>query len=336
MLLPLIARGANYSAEKTVVDGMDVVRLSDAAHKTQVSIAPGMGNSAYEMKVNGKNILYFPYSGPGEWKTKMIPCAIPFLGPWANRLDEDAYWANDKKYILNPSLPGLRRDQFGASIHGVLYFANVWKVVSVKADAQSARVVSQLEFWKYPDMMAQFPFAHTITMTHRLAAGVLQIEVQIQNHSVSPMPVSVGFHPFFRLHDSPRPEWSVHLPARKLVVLNEKLMPTGEFKNTDYADPQPLASRTLDDIMTDLVRGGDGKTTYWVQGKREKISVTFGPKYLVGVAFTPPDKEAVCLEPMAAITNAFNLAHRGLYKDLQSIAPGGEWKESFWIKPEGV
>jgi aldose 1-epimerase len=38
---------------------------------------------------------------------------------------------------------------------------------------------------------------------------------------------------------------------------------------------------------------------------------------------------------MAALTNAFNLAHKGVYRDLQSIAPGGQWRESFWITPEG-
>jgi len=28
-----------------------------------------------------------------------------------------------------------------------------------------------------------------------------------------------------------------------------------------------------------------------------------------------------------------NLAQKGLYKELQSIAPGGFWQESFWIRP---
>jgi aldose 1-epimerase len=30
-----------------------------------------------------------------------------------------------------------------------------------------------------------------------------------------------------------------------------------------------------------------------------------------------------------------NLAHRGVYKELQSIPPDGSWEESFWIKPSG-
>jgi aldose 1-epimerase len=149
------------------------------------------------------------------------------------------------------------------------------------------------------------------------------------------MPVSVGFHPFFRLHDSPRDQWSVRLPARQKVLLDGRMFPTGKFEKTAYDDPQPLQGVRLDDVLTDLERGADGRAVFRVQGKREKISVGFGRNYPVGVVFTPPDKEAVCLEPMAAITNALNLAQKGIYKALESIPPGGEWKESFRIIPEG-
>ena len=45
--------------------------------------------------------------------------------------------------------------------------------------------------------------------------------------------------------------------------------------------------------------------------------------------------EFVCLEPMAGITNAMNLAHRGVYNDLQDIPPGGSWEETFRIRPSG-
>jgi aldose 1-epimerase len=38
---------------------------------------------------------------------------------------------------------------------------------------------------------------------------------------------------------------------------------------------------------------------------------------------------------MAGITDALNLAQKGLYNELQSIPPGGTWQESFWIKPSG-
>ena len=38
---------------------------------------------------------------------------------------------------------------------------------------------------------------------------------------------------------------------------------------------------------------------------------------------------------MAGVTNALNLAQKGLYKELQSILPGQVWQESFWIRPKG-
>ena len=43
----------------------------------------------------------------------------------------------------------------------------------------------------------------------------------------------------------------------------------------------------------------------------------------------------VCLEPMVGITNSMNLAHRGVYDDLQYIPPGGMWEEAFRIRASG-
>jgi hypothetical protein len=30
-----------------------------------------------------------------------------------------------------------------------------------------------------------------------------------------------------------------------------------------------------------------------------------------------------------------NLAQAGKYNELQSVAPGGHWEESFWVTPSG-
>ena len=65
-----------------------------------------------------------------------------------------------------------------------------------------------------------------------------------------------------------------------------------------------------------------------------------GPNYRAVVIWAPAEgggsqRNFICFEPMAGITNALNLAHRGLYKELQSIPPGQTWQESFWIRPSG-
>ena len=96
-----------------------------------------------------------------------------------------------------------------------------------------------------------------------------------------------------------------------------------------------LRSVQLDDVFSNLIPGADGRPQFSVQGKREKVTVSYGPKYTVAVVYAPPGKGFICFEPMSAITNAFNLAHAGVYKELHSIPPGGQWRESFWISTSG-
>jgi aldose 1-epimerase len=50
---------------------------------------------------------------------------------------------------------------------------------------------------------------------------------------------------------------------------------------------------------------------------------------------TQQDRNFICIEPMAGITDAVNLAQKGRYSELQTIPPGATWQESFWIRPSG-
>src|SRR4051812_34578427 len=95
VLFSLLASAAlaQYSARQ---DG-EVVRLEDSTHQIRVSILPGIGNVAFEMRVKGENVLPFP-SDIAQYRSRPTLNGIPFLAPWANRLDEQAFYANGKKY----------------------------------------------------------------------------------------------------------------------------------------------------------------------------------------------------------------------------------------------
>lgn len=322
---------SNYSAQKTTVDGIEVVRLTDAAHKTEVSIIPSIGNFAYEMKVNGHNVLYWPYKSLTDFKAHPGFAGIPFLSPWANRLDDDAFWANGKKYLLRPELGNLRRDQNQLPIHGLVSYAPDWQVVRVSADGSGAEVTSRLDFYKKPEWMAQFPFAHTIEMTYRLADGVLEVRTMVENRASEPMPLVIGYHPYYQITDAPRDQWKIHLAARDHYELSTKLIPTGVTKPIEFPDPVSLASQPLDDVFG----GVNHDDEFRVEGATQKISIRYGPHYTVAVVYAPPGRNFVCFEPMTGITDGFNLAQSGVYKDLQSIPPDAKWQESFWIHPSG-
>jgi len=329
-----MSQAQQYTAQKTTEDGIEVIRLADAASRTEVWIAPAMGNNAYKMTVKGAGIMWRPAASLGAWKAKQGMGGNPFLAPWANRIEGDSYFANGKKYTLNGELKNFRRDGNQFPIHGLVVYATEWKVTAVKADAGGAETTSRLEFWREADWMAQFPFAHAIEMTHRLREGVLEVETVIENLSSGPMPVSVGYHPYYRVPDAPRDSWQVHVAAKEHVVLSPKLVPTGEVKAAALGEVMKLAGTQLDDVFTGLVRGKDGRAVFWVHGAKQRVAVEYGPNYPVSVVYAPAGREFICFEPMSGVTNAFNLGHAGKFP-LQQIPAGGVWRESFWVRPSG-
>lgn len=364
------AAAQRYDARR---DG-DVVQLQDRTAQTVVSVLTSAGNFAYEMKVKGQDVLRFPFATIADYKAKPGGMyGIPLLAPWANRLDEPAFYANGQRYAFDMELGNVR----GAiPMHGFMSRTDQWQVVEVRSDAKAAWVTSRLETFRQPSWMKQWPFAHTIEMTYRLEDGVLEVRTKVTNHAAEPMPVALGYHPYYQLTDSPREEWIVTVPARTRWLLSSQKLPTGETESTETFFPGfrgALKDYNLDDVFGDLVRDAQGRATATVKGRSQQLDIAQGPNYRALVIYSPnpsntgrgsqippPNPNAppaapraraggpgpgtpsaqsasnfICFEPMAGITNAVNLAHKGVYKELQYIAPGGVWQESFWIRPSG-
>jgi len=225
VVISVVASSPASAQQYTSRRSGEIVVLQDTKNQTTVSIVPSVGNIVFSMTVKGEDILRWPYGSVEEFKARPALSGIPFVGPWTNRFDEQAFYANGKRYAFDMDLGNVR----GAiPIHGFLSTTDQWQVIEVRADGKSAWVTSKLEFFKRPMWMKQFPFAHTIEITHRLQDGVLQVLTKITNMSAEPMPVAVGFHPYYRLTDSPREEWTIAVGARKHWKLSTTKIPTGE------------------------------------------------------------------------------------------------------------
>ena len=88
------------------------------------------------MKIHGKNILYFPDGKLSDFQKKPMQTGIPFLAPWANRMDSDGFWANGKRYNFDAALGNYRKDGNGLPIHGLLGTSTLWRVTSIGADKE--------------------------------------------------------------------------------------------------------------------------------------------------------------------------------------------------------
>ena len=87
-----------------------------------------------------------PFATVDDFRARPGLNGIPLLAPFANRLDEQAFYANGKKYNFDMELGNVR----GAiPIHGYLSAAKDWKLVEAKADGngrvgdEQARLLSQ-------------------------------------------------------------------------------------------------------------------------------------------------------------------------------------------------
>lgn len=314
----------------------DVVRLDDTATHTSVSIATSVGDIAFDMSVNGRNVLWWPFASMDAFKAQPAMSGIPFVGPWANRLDEMAFYANGRRYPFDPTLGNVRGP---IPIHGFLTTTADWQVVEARADDRSAWVTSRLDFSRQPSWMRQWPFAHTIEITHRLHDGVLEVQTTIANTGREPMPIAIGFHPYFHLTESPRDDWTFAIGARTHWLLTADKIPSGRTEPIERLvpkSPAPLRGYDVDDVFSDLVRDARGRATMSVAGRSQRIDVDFGPNYRAAVVWAPVGRgDFICFEPMAGITDALNLAPRGVYRELQYVAPGDRWRESFWVRPSG-
>jgi aldose 1-epimerase len=380
------ASAQRYTAKQ---DG-DVVALADTTAKMNAEVVTSMGK-AWKIQVNGQNLVRTSPS-LDAFEANSGLNGMPLLAPFANRLDETAFYANGKKYNFDLELGNVRGPIPGT---GFVNGSKAWQLVEFKADGKSAWVTCRLDFYRIPEFMKQFPFAHTITLTYRVSEGALEVHTRLDNLSSQPMPAVIGFHPIYELPDGNRDDWTVSVDAKTHWIEIPQRLPTGEAQPIESffnADKDRTAIRLghyalIDDVFTDLIRDANGRATMRLMYNGKELDETLGPKFRTvllwstpraaggggrggagrggaqagppappgpfrvdpaqGVKVAPPavpqgagaaqptNKGFIAFEPMVGITNALNLAQKGMYKELQTIPAGGSWEESFWVTAKG-
>jgi aldose 1-epimerase len=331
----------NYSVALKVVEGHTTYHLIDAKRKMDFGVVPDLGNFAYVFTVNGKEVLITPDSFGAYEEKHWFGWGIPFLAPYANRIDHDYYYFQGKKFLLNDALGNiLRVPPNNLPIHGLLVFDPRWEVAKTGgSDADGAFITSRLEFYKYPDLMAQFPFAQVYEVTYRLKDGRLECTTRVSNVGKSPMPVHFGYHPYFH-PDGPRENWTLGIGAQKHWIVDKALIPTGETEPAENFLPGVNKSFTLekqfiDDGFSGFARDAQGLGHIWTKGQSQKIEVVYGKEYDYAIVYAPLDNTLICIEPQTGPTNAFNLAHEGKFEGLIVLDPGKSFKAAYWIIPTG-
>jgi aldose 1-epimerase len=283
-------RAKGWVREDAAMSG-DVVTLR--AGNWTARWVPSVGMVGVSLFGTGRELLG-QMGGLDAYAARGSTFGVPLLHPWANRLAGFSYSVGGEDVALGAETPGLRTEEHGLPIHGLLSGSRGWEVVDVGAASLRSRFA-----FDAPELLEAFPFPHELEIAVTLTPAELRVATTLVPTSERAVPVSFGWHPYFTLPGVDRDHLILRTPAMSRMVLDDNMIPTGETEPF-AACHAPIGERDLDDAFCDL--GPDPHFT--IAGGGHELTVRFLEGYTHLQLFTPPNRAVVAIEPMTAPANA--------------------------------
>ncbi|HST42500.1 MAG TPA: aldose 1-epimerase [Conexibacter sp.] len=313
--------------ETTEIEGFATLRLR--AGELSATFVPGAGMLGLSLR-DGEQELLGARHGLDAYVRDARTMGIPLLHPWANRLSRDRFSVAGTEVRIADGAAGLHRDGNGLPIHGLVAGASDWGVQEAPAlageaasagDEDDAAFSATLDFGARPDLLASFPFPHTLRLDVALRDRSLRIATTLTATGEVAVPLAFGFHPYLQLAGVPREQWLVELPALERLELDGRGIPTG-VAHAAPAESRLLAERSLDDAYDHVEPGA----VFAVEAAGRRIEVHFEQGYPAAQVFAPPSEQLICFEPMTAPTDALVSG-----RSLRLVAPGEQAVSAFAI-----
>lgn len=285
----------------------ETVTLRDSSGLSAVFV-PGAGMIATSVNDSGVELLG-QRRGLDAYVSVGKTMGIPLLYPWANRLSARTYDVDGSVVTLAPDAYGVRTDNNGLPIHGLLAAYPGWRTREVTEQ----KLIAELDFGAHGELLASFPFPHLLEMTVELSEGTLTVSTTVTPTADKAVPVAYGYHPYLQLPDVPRSEWQIEMPKMRHMMLDDTGIPNGATAESP-AVSESLGDRLFDDGFDQLAEGA----VFAVSGGGRRLEVCFERGYPAAQVFAPATETVICFEPMTAPTDALR---RGGYRTARPGEP---------------
>jgi galactose mutarotase-like enzyme len=292
----------------------DVVTLR--AGTLEARFVPGVGMVGASLRHHGRELLG-RRDGLDAYASRGSTFGIPLLHPWANRLGGFTYRAAGRDVVLRAGQPGLRTEEHGLPIHGVLAASPRWEV----AERDERRLSARLDY-DAPELLEVFPFVHRLSIDVTLTGDALTVTTTLTATGEHEVPVSFGWHPYLQLPGVAREDVVMRTPAMSHLSLDGLGLPTGAEAPVPARD-QPLGDAAVDDLFGDLPE----PLAVSLTGGPRQVTVRFVEGYTHLQLFAPPGRPFIAVEPMTAPTDALR-SGRGL----RLVPPGAPFRATFMIE----
>lgn len=308
---------------------MSVVMLTDSDTGATAKVFPELGFNCFEFRavVSGTAVDVID-SVPGFESGKERPSrsGIPILFPFPNRIRAGQFTWQGQAYQL-PTTPVQPN-----AIHGFC-LDRPWRVINQGRNFVTGQFQLSVDA---PDRMEHWPSDFILEVDYELLHNRLRANFRISNPGNRNLPWGLGTHAYFKLPLGAASQLGnclVEVPAWKYWQLDQSL-PTGEILAVDEARDLTSGAYAntlqLDDVLTDVECDGPQFDCLILDEQAGlQITQTCPPIFREIVAFTPPQRSAICLEPYTCPTDAINLHNQGRDVGWRTLSPGSEFHT--WI-----
>jgi galactose mutarotase-like enzyme len=184
------------------------------------------------------------------------------------------------------------------------------------------------------DFGGRWPGRAALAFEWRLAGGGLGLRVTAQNVGSDPLPMGLGWHPYFALPSGDRSQARLRLPARSRTLVDDydAVLPTGAVEPVaggayDFSAPggRPLGDAYLDDCFTDL-RPEGGQAVAEVLDPAADLGLRIAspsPQVSAMQVYAPRDKAFVVVEPQFNLADPYGAEWGGRDTGMATVAAGG-------------
>jgi aldose 1-epimerase len=313
---------------------MDVLVLNDSRTGSTVRILPELGFNCFEFRttVAGQVVDVIDASPQfASGQERPSGHGIPLLFPFPNRIRGGRYRWDGRDYEI--PLTVASHDGAGNAIHGFC-LDRPWRVASRGADF----AIGVFELGKdAPDRLACWPTDFRIEVRYQVRGPKLRADIRLMNPSAVPLPWGFGTHPYFKL-----PLGAKSRPTNCLVMAPASeewelvnCLPTGRrlpiSEAKDLREGAYFDVLKVDDVLTGLPAGQTSfECGIMDELSGQQVTQLSGPAFRELVVYTPPNRNAVCLEPYTCATDAINLQQRGIEAGWHVLEPRAEFRT--WIE----
>lgn len=312
----------------------DVYELADRAGTVRAEVWPDRGFNCLRWQIRQADGRWADilFCSP-DWEVNPVPTRSghPVLFPFPGRLRDGQFSFGNRTFQLP-----LNDSTKTHAIHGFTP-RNPWAIDDDEGGEHSARVTGAFRSGvQYADAANQWPSDFDLLVTYTLAADRLRVDARILNPDSEPLPVGLGYHPYFRLpgvHDADIGGYVLKANVERVWETIDNL-PTGATTELpaelDFRAGKPIGSTALDHVFTG-VRGAPDRhglvelATLSHPKAMGRLRVLADPSFRNLVLFTPPHRHAVAIEPYSCSADAANLSARGIDTGWRVLAPREEW-----------